>query len=62
MPRGNYGRANAQKQRRTFVPKQAPTRPRTSWWTQFGQQDFTAIAKVMVQPDSRVVYRFPGAE
>ena len=58
-----YSRENAQKQRRTFVPKHAPGRPRESWWLKFpSREDFTAIARVMVQPDVKPVYRFPGAE
>jgi hypothetical protein len=36
-------------------------RPRTSWWTEFSREDFTAVCQTMVQPEIKV-YKTPLME
>ncbi len=36
-------------------------RPRTSWWTIYGREDFTAVARAEVQPEIKS-YKTAGDE
>lgn len=45
------------------MAQQGKGRPRTSWWTQFSREDFTAVCVMMVQPEIKVYKtREMGAE
>jgi hypothetical protein len=49
----NYSRANAKAQRMTIKVKSSVVQ-RGSWWVGKSQEDFTALAEVMVVPNETV--------